>query len=100
MLIPKCLVWNCRGASSFNALHHLSLIIKINSPDILIRGETRCSSLAIDKIMNRSYFDKTIITEAVDFSGGIWLIWDDTQVGVQEMVIYEQILNVVIRFRN
>lgn len=71
MLIPKILVWNYRDAGSSNALRHLILLIKINSLDILILSETRCSSSAIDRIRNKSYFNQKIFPQRLPFKS-LW----------------------------
>lgn len=57
MICPSILVWNCRGANSSSFFRHLIDLVKLNKPDILILVETRCSSLMIDRIYRKSYFN-------------------------------------------
>lgn len=89
MLLPQLVAWNCRGSGSVVALRHLMLLIKINKPDILILEELRCSSSAMDKIKQKMKFSGSIVVEVVGFSGGIWILWDESVLSLELITLDE-----------
>lgn len=58
---------------------------------MLILEETRCSSSGIEKI-------KKPVASDTGFSGGLWLLWNESTVLVEEVSIDAQVINVLIYY--
>lgn len=58
--------------------------------------ETRCSSTVIAEIFKISMFNQSIVSEAVGFSGGIWILWDSRCLQLESLAIHAQIVTVLI----
>lgn len=99
MTLPKVIAWNCRGVGSQSALRHL-LLVRSNNPDILILEEPRVHSKFIARITASTRFNAHIVIEANGFSGGIWILWDDSCVHLELVLLDDQIINVVVWSNN
>lgn len=83
MTLPKIVAWNCKGVGSLNVLRHLLFLIKCNNSDILILVETHVDSRYVSHILEKTHFTHFMAAEAIAFSGGIWVIWDDSKLHVE-----------------
>lgn len=97
MNCPSVIAWNCRGANSNAFLRYLVEIIRINKLDILVLLETRVSSNIVEGIFKRSYLNKAIISEACNFSGSIWILWNQSDLHIEPLVIHDHIVTVLVR---
>lgn len=80
----KILSWNCRGAKSPLFHFHLKELLCIHKPSELALLETKVNSAyVLSKIYKYSTFNKSVCAEARGFMGGIWLLWDDTQISLE-----------------
>lgn len=100
MSIPVIIAWNCIGASFLIALRHLKLLCQSNNLDVLILEETRCPSSGINKLCRSLNFTHNLVAEAMGFSGGLWIMQNDSKVQLEEVSIDAQIINVLVRFGN
>ena len=88
-LIMNIITWNCRGAlkPSFQSfVHNLK---QVHSPAILIITETKVSGSRAKSIMDRLQFDEAIHANNIGYTGGLWLLWDATQVEVTKLTCTE-----------
>lgn len=93
----KIINWNCRGASnpSFHSFVHN--MVQNHSPAIMIITETKISGQRAKDISDRLPFDRAIHANNIGFSGGLWVLWDTTQVVVPELSSTEQEIHTLVR---
>ncbi|XP_075636746.1 uncharacterized protein LOC142608962 [Castanea sativa] len=91
------LVWNCRGAlnPSFQSfVHNLTLT---HYPAITIITETKVSGSRAKEITNRFRLDGAIHANNIEYTGGLWVLWDSTQVEVFELSSTEQEIHTIVK---
>lgn len=62
--------------------------------------ETQCPSSGINKLCSSLNFTHNLVAEAMGFSGGLWIMWNDSKVQLEEVSIDAQIINVLVHFGN
>ncbi|XP_073015397.1 uncharacterized protein [Primulina eburnea] len=70
-------VWNCQGAASVEWNRALKDMIKRLNPRILGLLEPRVSGAHADDICKKMGYKNWLRVEAVGFSGGIWIFWQE-----------------------
>ena len=83
--IMNILIWNCRGALKPNFQSHVRELARNHNLAILVVMETRIGGVRAKEIIDRLPFDGAIHTETIDFSGGIWLLWNSDRVEVIQL---------------
>lgn len=96
MFCPQIVVWNCRGAGSAIFLRHLFLLVRKYSCSILVLLETRVNSSYINSNLAKSCFTYFIVSEAIGFSGGIWVLWNSLDVQVEAIFVDPQVINCLV----
>lgn len=96
MILQKIIAWNCRGAGSSCAMRHLFLLLRKHCPDILILLETRFSSATLESILPKSRMDSFVVSEAVGFVGGIWVLWNSSVVRLDLVATEDQVLTLFV----
>ena len=76
-LLMKVLIWNCNGAASKCFLRTLKDILYRHEPTILGLVETKCSGEHANNICKRVGYDYWIRVEALGYSVGILLFWEE-----------------------
>lgn len=71
------LTWNCQGAASRSFLRAAKWIISSERPTIFALFETKVSGTKANEICNKLGFHHWVRVEAIGFSGGIWVMWND-----------------------
>ncbi|KAL8167282.1 LOW QUALITY PROTEIN: hypothetical protein V2J09_008781 [Rumex salicifolius] len=66
---------NSQRAGSREFVNTLKELIRIHDPTILVLVETRLSGIQADKVCKNIGFDGMTRVEAVQFQGGIWVLW-------------------------
>lgn len=90
------ITWNCRGAGAKETWLHVQDMIRFHKPSILALLETRVSSDVGRRWLKPLGFTNLLAMEAVGFVGGIWVLWDETRVVVEEIFSHNQIVTVAI----
>lgn len=74
--------WNCSGAGA-RSFPRLIQEMKANYRiKVLIIIKPRVSGSRADNIIARMGYDKSHRVEAMGFSGGIWILWEDNLVEI------------------
>lgn len=73
--------WNCRGVGNNAFKRNMRELIKSHKLAILILMETKVPYSSIGTFFNNMGFTVATIVDPIGRSGGIWLLWDTTQVG-------------------
>ena len=71
-------VWNCNRTSSRRFSITLKDLMCCHKPEILALVETRCSGEHANVVCNNMCFDHLIRVEALGYSGGIWILKNDS----------------------
>ena len=84
-LVMNIMIWNSRGAlkpSFQNYIHDLS---RRHDPAILVVMETKLGGSRAKEVTNRLPFDGAIHSETIGFIGGLWLLWNEDKVEIEEL---------------
>lgn len=92
----KVLIWNCRGAGSKKTIRHLCDVVKSHKILLVALLETRVSSSQSQAIFAKTALTQITAVEANGYAGGIWLLWDHTEVVVDALAHHEQILTSIV----
>lgn len=63
----------------------------------LVFVETKVQSTADSIILQKTYLNRIYVAEACGFSGGIWLLWDDTLLDLEVISINDQIITMAVK---
>ena len=72
--------WNVRGAGKKGFVNYVSDLSKIFLFEVLVVLEPRISGVKACKVIDKMSFSNNFVVEASGFSGGIWLLWNDSRV--------------------
>ncbi|XP_031099806.1 uncharacterized protein LOC116004005 [Ipomoea triloba] len=75
----NCLFWNCQGAGGREFHRVLNNLIQTHKPSILGLVEPKVSGSHANSICMKLGYSDWIRVEAVGFSGGIWVLWNDAR---------------------
>lgn len=78
--IMPIISWNYQGAGNNRFCIMFKELVKSHHPMICIILEPRISGTKADSVVNKLGFNKNFREEARGFAGGIWVLWDDSQV--------------------
>ncbi|KAL4341260.1 hypothetical protein GQ457_08G016750 [Hibiscus cannabinus] len=67
-----------RGALDPTLIRSFKLLVKKQVPNIAVVMEPRISGKAADSFIRKAGFDSSYRVEARGFSGGIWVLWNDS----------------------
>ncbi len=91
-LSMKILLWNYRGVGNPNFQRNFAALMRYHHPAIVVLVETRISGQRAATFNTALGFDRVIRSDAVGFSGGIWLLWDSAQVHLDVLTISAQVI--------
>lgn len=88
----NCIFWNCHVSTSVNFLISLFDLLQTLEPSILALVETKVQSTPAQIILQKSYLNKLVVSEAYGFFGGIWLFWDNYNIDLELINLHKQII--------
>ena len=71
------MAWNCQGVASSDFQSVLKSFIAIHRPDMVVLLEPRISGFKADLVIRSLKFHHSHRVEALGYSGGIWILWND-----------------------
>ncbi|KAL7235153.1 hypothetical protein ACSBR1_018615 [Camellia fascicularis] len=80
------MLWNCRGAGNKIFRRNFKEIIKTHKLDVVALFETKVMFSSMGLFFNNLGYTASTIVDPVGRVGGIWLIWNPTQVSVNAFV--------------
>lgn len=98
-LIMILVSWNCRGACGRPFPLRVRELIQRHAVEILILVEPRVSGQKASKIIKRLGFTNWIRVEASGFSGGICLLWRNSEFDVDYVYSNPQLLHCLVTKR-
>ena len=69
----------------------------MHSLAIMIITETKISGQRAKDITDQLHFDGVIHANNIGFTGGLWVLWDSTQVEIFELSLFEQEIHTLLR---
>ncbi|CAL5421638.1 unnamed protein product [Camellia sinensis] len=96
MDLLRLLFWNCRSAGNNTFKRNLVEIIKAHKPEIIVLMETKVAFSKLANFFNRLGFTASTIIDPVGRVGGIWIIWDTTQVNVRASTVSPQVIHATV----
>ena len=90
------LIWNCCRALKPTFSNIIADLVCNHSLGIMILIETKACANRPKKIADKLPFNGVIFTNTIGLSGGIWLLWDSSQVAMLELSSIEQEIHVVV----
>lgn len=71
------IVWNCQGAASKEFRRAARFLVQTYKPCMLALLKTKMPGVATDKVCKSLNFTNWVRVEAVGYSGGIWILWNE-----------------------
>ncbi|KAI8028051.1 hypothetical protein LOK49_LG02G03698 [Camellia lanceoleosa] len=92
---PNCssmniMLWNCRGAGNKIFRRNFKEIIRTHRPDVVALFESKVLFSSMGLFFNNLGYTASTIVDPVGRVGGIWLLWNPTQVSVNAFVANQQ----------
>lgn len=72
----------------------------MHDPSIIILVELKVSSSAARTLIGGSSLNQMLVAEAQGFAQGIWVLWDDKRIHIEQLVVHAQIITVVVMDNN
>ena len=88
----KIIVWNVRGAGSRECIISIKEYIRTHKPAIIAILETHISGKRADEVCNNIGFQGRYRVEARGFQGGIWVLWDTSEVSLNVLKAHPQFI--------
>ena len=88
--------WNVRGAGKKGFVNSVSDLRKIFLFEVLVVLEPRISGVKACKVIDKMGFSNNFVVEASGFSGGIWLLWNDSRVKLKVVASSRYSITMVI----
>ncbi|CAL1384971.1 unnamed protein product [Linum trigynum] len=96
----KVFSWNCRGAKDPKFLSTFKLYVVNHKPDIVCIVEPRISGDDALNVIKQMGYDTWKVSDAVGFSGGIWVLWNNSYLQMEELDKHKQFLNLKCSMAN
>ena len=79
------MIWNSRGALKPSFQTYIHGLARQHDPAILVIMETKLGGSKAKEVTDRLPFDNAIHLETISFSGGLWLLWNEDKVEIEEL---------------
>ncbi|XP_028103837.1 uncharacterized protein LOC114302922 [Camellia sinensis] len=91
------MLWNCRGASNNILRRNFRELIRVHHPIVVAFFETKVLFSSMGLFFNHLGFTTSTIVDPVGRVGGIWLIWDPTQVSISAHIANSQVIQATMK---
>ncbi|CAL1384250.1 unnamed protein product [Linum trigynum] len=92
-IMIKVFFWNCRGAKHLKFCPTFDFYKSTHKPNIVCIVEPRVSRKDAIDIISTLGFDSCEISDASGFSGGIWALWNKSDVQMSNTEIHKQFIH-------
>ncbi|KAK8998643.1 hypothetical protein V6N11_084030 [Hibiscus sabdariffa] len=92
LFMTSLMFWNCQDAASPSFSSYHKDYVHEFRPKIVAIFEPRISGALTDRVLRKLPFNHSIRVEAQGFSGGVWILWDDSVV-VEVLHIANKFIN-------
>ncbi|KAL0409429.1 UNVERIFIED_CONTAM: hypothetical protein Sradi_1877300 [Sesamum radiatum] len=92
--------WNCKGAARPELLTATRDLIHQANPHTLIILDTCMHAERVNSVLPRLPFTDTAILSSIDYSGGLWVLWNSTETHVKQIQLAPRMMHLDIKHRN
>ena len=96
----KILSWNCRGAGNDDFRSTFTELFRVHKPDLVILIETKVPFSSTGNFFINLGFNNSCIVDPVGRVGGIWVLWDSTNVTVNVITASNQVVHASVTKAN
>lgn len=93
------LIWNSKGALKPSFQPYIHELSRWHYLAILVVMETKFGGSKAKEVTNRLPFDEAIHTETIGFTGGLWLLWNEDKVEIEELAKTTHEIHVEVKVR-
>ena len=90
-------MWNCRGALNLDFKKRVFEMAVNHHSSIMVIIETRVGESKTEKIIKGLPFDGFITTDAIGYTGGLWILWEREDEEVNLLSATEQEIHASIK---
>lgn len=94
------LCWKYRGAGSNEFELELKQLMRGYRPRVIILSEPQIDGETIERVCKRLGKKHWARSEALGFSWGVWVLWDEEEVGMKLMVARRSFLHMEVQIRD
>ncbi|KAH7853129.1 hypothetical protein Vadar_033650 [Vaccinium darrowii] len=91
-----CLIWNCKGACNNVFKRNMSELIFTHNPDVLVLVETKVPLSTLNDFFSKKGFTTNSFSDPVGCSGGVWVLWNPSNVTVSAVEVTNQATDATI----
>lgn len=99
IFVIKVLIWNVCRAGNKKFLGAVKDLIHIHIMDFLVILEPQISGFATDAVINHIGFDKNVKVDAISFSSGIYVMWNDNIGSVNVISLSPQYIDLLVYYK-
>ncbi|XP_015936169.1 uncharacterized protein LOC107462117 [Arachis duranensis] len=92
--------WNTRGIANRDTVRTLKELKRLYKPDVIILLEPRCSGTNAEEVIQSIGSQFSCVEEAVGFSGGVWVLWDDASLMISIIKKQAQFIHMRVKITN
>uniref|UniRef100_A0A2N9FB83 Uncharacterized protein n=1 Tax=Fagus sylvatica TaxID=28930 RepID=A0A2N9FB83_FAGSY len=81
-----------RGVGNLNFCCNFAALMRYHHLSIVVLVETCIFGQRFATVSTAMGFDRVVRSDATSFSGGIWLLWDSTQVQLDILIVFDQVI--------
>ncbi|KAL7228900.1 hypothetical protein ACSBR2_007568 [Camellia fascicularis] len=89
-------IWNCRGAGNARFRRNLRELVRLHQPDMMVLMETKVEISTMGMFFNNLGYTASTHVDPIGRSGGIWLLWNPSQLNVRVQNASSQIITATI----
>ncbi|XP_056688407.1 uncharacterized protein [Spinacia oleracea] len=95
----RILSWNIQGGKKLQAIGDISHYINSFKPDILFVLETMTSNFTSRNVIKGFRFQKHIIIDPINHSGGLWVCWNNDSILVQNYTLVDRCAHLNVLYK-
>lgn len=100
LMEEKIFSWNCRGATSKDFMREMNEWRRLHKPTIILLIEPKINGSGANKVCRRLGKTHSTRYEAVGFSGGLWVLWDDSRIKVVPLEVDKSFIYAMVTLKN
>ena len=92
----KVLAWNVQGAKRSQLQEEVKYLRTVHKPDLVFLLETMATETTTQKILPQLGFDHFDYTLPVNHSGGIWVLWNKTNILANVLIKEDRAIHMLV----
>ena len=92
----KVVAWNVQGAKKCQLREEVKYLRTVHQPNLIFLLEIMASDAATQKILPHLGFDHFDYTLPINHSGGIWVLWNKTNIMANVLIKEERAIHMLV----